>query len=126
MEKQESWREWDLVGLNVTQLRIDYAFSVHLWSLERDLLIRFGVPFALRLTSGELVTLEPELPGGVALALSILHQPAASFQISSADRCVLRLADGVELSSEPHPKYEAWESWGSGDLEPASWIAKIE
>ena len=125
MEEQESWQEWDLSGLSVTQLRLDHAFSVHLWSLDRDLLVRFGTPFTFRPTSGEAVTIDPEDPRAVVPALAVLHQPAASFRVSSADRCALRLADGSELSSERHLEYEAWESEGSGDLESASWLAQI-
>lgn len=125
MEKREAWHEWDLSGLTVTQLRLDYAFSVHLWSLDRDLLVRFATPFTFRPASGVAVTIDPTVPGAVAPALSVLHQPAATFRVSSADRCTLRLAGGSELSSARHPEFEAWESSGSGDLEPASWLARI-
>ena len=125
MEEQESWSEWDLTGLSVTQLRLDHAFSVHLWALDRDLLARFSTPFTYRPATGEAVTIDPEEPGAVVPALAVLHEPAASFRASSRGRCVLRLADGSEVASEPHPEYETWESSGSGDLEAASWIAGI-
>ena len=125
MEEQESWQEWHLSGLSVTQLRLDHAFSVHLWSLDRDLLVRFGAPFTFRPASGDTVAIDPEDPAAVVPALSVLHQPAASFRVSSEDRCTLRLADGSELSSERHSDFESWESSGSGDLESASWIAQI-
>ena len=125
MEEQESWQEWDLSGLSVTQLRLDHAFSVHLWSLDRDLLVRFGTPFTFRPASGETVMIDPENVSAVVPVLSVLHQPAATFRVSSADRCELRMADGSKLSSERHPDFESWESRGSGDLESASWLAQI-
>ena len=122
MAKREDWQEWDLTGLEVTQLRLDYTLHVHLWTLERDFLITFGVPFVLHSPSEAPVTLDPAVSEAMAPVLSLLHEPAASFAASSLGRCVLRMADGTELRSEPHPTYEAWESRGSGDLEAASFL----
>lgn len=122
MSEREEWQEWDLTGLEVTQLRLDYALHVHLWTLERDFLLALGTPFEFHSPSKATVTLDPAVSEATAPVLSLLHKSAASFAASSLGRCVLRMADGTELRSGPHPTYEAWESRGSGDLEAASFL----
>ena len=59
MTETTEWREWNLSGLKVTQLRFDYSLHVHLWALERELLVSFGVPFVFRSPDGEERTFDP-------------------------------------------------------------------
>jgi len=59
MDNQQ-WREWNLEGLEVTQLCFDFQFRVQMWSSERSLLITFGSPVVLRSNTGEPLLLDPE------------------------------------------------------------------
>ena len=119
MDNQQ-WREWDLAGLDVTQLRFDVQFHVHLWSSERSLLITFGSPVVLRSDTDGTLLLNPEQTHTWSPLLSLLFQPAVSFRASSEGHCQLRFQNGFELSCAPDERYEAWESHGSGELASAS------
>lgn len=120
MRGQAKRQTWDLSGLNVTQLRLDYQFHVHMWSPERDLVVTFGTSFTFRAPTGESRAFDPEQTASLCPLLSLLHRPVAAFAISSESECVLRFEDGSELRGEPHESYEAWEAHGTGDLEGAS------
>jgi len=120
MKERAEWRTWDLSGLRVTQLRLDFQFHVHLWSLDRGLLITFGTPFTLRSPTGEVQIFDPERGEELCPLLSLLHRPVAKFAASPEGACSLRFEDGAELRAEPHEGYEAWESHGTGELEGAS------
>jgi hypothetical protein len=125
MKEQAEWQAWNLSGLEVTQLRLDFQFHVHMWSLERDLLITFGTPFTFRSATGEVYTFDPERTEGLCPLLPLLHRSVATFTASSDGECVLRFEDGAELRGEPHEKYEAWESHGTGLLEGASLLCGV-
>jgi hypothetical protein len=125
MSVSEAWAEWDLSGLAVTQIRIDSSFQVHLWKLDRDLLLQLTTPFTYHQASGAAVIVDPEALETVVPALAVLHQSAIVFRASSLGRCELRFADGSSLTSQAQPAYEAWESHGSGALESASLLATI-
>jgi len=94
MTVQAEWRTWELSGLTVTQLRFDFSFSIHMWSLQRDLLITFGTPFTLQSDIGEAQTFDPERNETLAPLLSLLHRKVAGFSASSKGECVLRFEDG--------------------------------
>ena len=125
MTEQSEWRTWDLSGLDVTQLLFDFQFHVHMWSLQRDLLISFGMPFTFRSPDGEIRTYEPEQSESLWPLLGLLHRDVTTFAASSKGGCVLRFADGSELRGEPHEQYEAWESHGTGELESASLLCGV-
>jgi Family of unknown function (DUF6188) len=125
MKEQAEWRTWDLSDLKVTQLRLDYYFHVHMWSLERDLLITFGTPFTLRSPTGEIRTFDPERSEELCPLLSLLHRSVVMFSALSEGACRLQFEGSAELRGEPHEKYEAWESHGTGDLEGASLLCDI-
>ena len=93
MDEAEVWTEWNLTGLQVTQLWFDYRFHVHFWALDRDLLLVFGTPFTYRPGTGKSVILDPEQNETLAALLSLLHKPVHSFSASSRGQCVLRLSD---------------------------------
>ena len=125
MKEHAEWRTWDVTGLKVTQLRLDYQFHVHMWSLERDLLITFGTPFTLRSATGEIHTFDPERSEELCPLLSLLHRSVVRFSASSKGACTLQFEDGADLRGEPHEKYEAWESHGTGELEGASLLSVV-
>ena len=120
MTEGATWREWSLRGLEVTQLRFDYQFHVHVTARDRELLLVFGLPFRLRAPSGGERTLDPEQNDTLAPLLSLLHRPLEGFAAASDGRCVLRFTDGTELHAEPHEYYEAWHAEGTGALADAS------
>ena len=120
MEKHPQWREWDLSGLEVTQLRFDFSFHIHLWSSGRSLLVVFGSPIVLRSDGAGALLLDPEQTETLSPLLSLLFRPAMAFRASSEGHCQLRFQDGYELSCAPDQQYEAWESHGTGDLADAS------
>ena len=101
MEEQAEWRRWNLNGLTVTQLRVDYQFHLHMWSLEQDLLITFATPFTLRSSKSEVHILDPEQSESLCPLLSLLHRPVETFSASSTGECVLRFEDGTELRGVP-------------------------
>ena len=125
MSEQAEWRTWSLAGLEVTQLRFDYQFHVHMWLPDRDLLVSFGTPFALRLRAGEPRTFDPERNESLGPLLSVLHLPVTQFAASSEGECALLFGDGAELRGTPHERYEAWESRGTGDLASASLLCGV-
>ena len=112
-------------GLKVTQLRLDFQFHVHLWSLDRDLLVTFGTPFTLRSPTGEVYIFDPERGEELCPLLSLLHRSVAKFAASPEGACSLRFEDCAELYAEPHEEYEAWESHGTGELEGASLLCGV-
>src|ERR1044071_2126994 len=113
MKEQDEWRTWSLKGLTVTQLRFDCQFHVHMWSLDRDLLVSFGAPFTLHTRAGDSRMFDPERVETLCPLLSLLRRPAAEFAASSGGRCRLRLEDGSELRGEPHDRYEAGLALGA-------------
>ena len=125
MNVNAEWRTWDLIGLKVTQLRLDFQLHVPMWSLQREILIIFGTPFVLRRPTGEDQIFDPEQSETLCPLLSLLHRPVERFAASSDGRCLLRFADGTELHGEPHEKYEAWETHGEGDLGDASLLCGV-
>jgi hypothetical protein len=125
MKEQVEWRTWDVDGLKVTQLRLDSRFHVHMWSLERDLLISFGAPFKRRAETGEVCTFDPERSETLCPLLTLLGRAVSQFAASSEGECALLFADGSELRVEPHEKYEAWEARGTGGLEGASLLCDV-
>lgn len=125
MKEQAGWRTWNLTGLKVTQLRFDDQFHVHMWSLERDLLISFGAPFTFHRQASEPRTFDPERGETLCPLLSLLHWPLMEFAATPSGHCRLRFEDGSELRGAPHERYEAWESRGTGELESASLLCDI-
>ena len=125
MQEQAEWRTWNLNGLTVTQLRVDYQFHLHMWSLERELLITFATPFTLRSSKSEVHTFDLEQSESLCPLLSLLHRPVETFSASSTGECVLRFEDGTELRGVPHERYESWESHGTGELEDASLLCGV-
>ncbi len=119
MDNQQ-WREWNLEGLEVTQLCFDFQFRVQMWSSERSLFITFGSPILLRPNTGEPLLLDLEQTNTLSPLLSLLFRPAVSFRASSEGHCQLRFQNGSELSCAPDERYEAWESHGTGGLASAS------
>ena len=111
--------------MRVTQLRFDAEFHVHMWTLEKDLLVVFGTPFTFRSTDGQIRQFNPEQSEELGPLLSILQKHAITFSSSSLGSCTLSFEDGTELHSEPHPLYEAWYSKGSGNLSSASLLCGV-
>ncbi len=97
MDNQQ-WREWNLEGLEVTQLRFDFQFHVHLWSSERNLWITFGSPIVLRSNTGEPLLLDPEQTHTLSPLWSLLFRPVVSFRASLEGHCQLCFRNGSELS----------------------------
>ena len=125
MSERSEWLTWSLAGLEVTQLRFDYQFHVHVWSPDRDLLVSFGAPFTLRPPEGEPHTFDPERNESLGPLLSLLHLPVTQFAASSGGECALLFGGGAELRGAPHERYEAWESHGKGDLASASLLCGV-
>ncbi len=78
MKEQYRWRNWGLAGLEVTQLRFDYRFHVHMWSLDRDLLISFGAPVRVISPAGESRAFDPERGETLCPLLPLLHRRPSS------------------------------------------------
>ncbi len=96
-----------------------------MWSLQGDLLITFGAPFTLQSVAGGTQAFDPERHETLYPLLSLLHRAVLSFSASSEGECVLRFEGGLELRGAPHEKYEAWESHGTGKLDPASLLCGV-
>jgi len=115
-----AWRSWDLKGLRVTQLRFDAQLHIHMWTLDRDLLVSFGNEFIFKDADGRTSTFDPERVSELAPILGLLFKPVLQSSASSTGICILKFEDGSELQCEPHEKYEAWESRGTENLQGAS------
>jgi hypothetical protein len=125
MATEGEWRTWDLRGLQVTQLRFDFQFHIFTWSLERELIITFGLPFTYRSPDGNIQTFNPEQNESLGKLLSLLHRDLTTFAASSEGECMLTFEDGSELLAEPHQQYESWESHGNGQLQDASLLCAV-
>jgi hypothetical protein len=112
-------RVWQLGGHEVTQLVIDYRFSLQIWwredASDNDVTVTVGVPFVLR-TTDSVQAIDPEATSSVALALSILHKPVESVIAYRNGRLRITFVDGFEIAVEKHPQYESWEAYGHGLL----------
>lgn len=124
MDKPEQWAEWSLDGLRVTQIRLDQALHIHMWSLEKDLLLWLGTPFMFRDRAGNEFRVDPSVVSDTIPVLPVLGSNARLFRASSHSRCELVTDFGV-VSAEIHPRFEAWYSEGSGDLEGANLLSPI-
>jgi hypothetical protein len=120
MGSPQQWREWNLEGLEVTQLRFDFQFHVQIDSSERSLQITLSSPIILRSDMDAPLLLDPEQTYTLSPLLSLLFKPVVSFRASSDGDCHLRFQNGAELSCAPDERYEAWESHGTGELASAS------
>jgi hypothetical protein len=95
-----------------------------MWTLQRDLLVSFGVPFIFHDTSRDNL-ISPEKPAELSPLLFLMSQPVKRFAVSSEGHCILEFTSGLELRASPHEKYEAWQSVGTGNLETASFFCDI-
>ena len=124
MDNHPQWREWNLEGLEVTQLCFDYQFRVQMGLPERSLLITFSSPVILRSNNDEPLLLDPEQTRTLSSLLSLLFQPTVTFRASSEGHCQLRFQNGSELSCAPDERYEAWASLDTGELTSASLLCE--
>ncbi len=115
IEEPERW-VIPLSGRTVTQLRIDYAFSLQFLERWSDIVIRIGVPFLLARSGEHFAKLAIE-PDSLCPALC-LHNKVAEFGYAYKDgRLDLRFTDGTALRVETsQDAYEAWELSGSRGL----------
>ncbi len=120
MNQSVEWREWDLTGLLVTQLRFDYQVHVHMWTFERDLYLQIGSPFTFQTAEGVVWECDGETSRNLCSLLALRFRSVTQFRSSSDGVCQLIFADDAMLTCMPDPQYEAWESHGSGDLASAS------
>ncbi len=120
MNESIEWREWDLQGLEVTQLCFDHQLTMTMWSRERHLSIKFQTQISFCSADGCDTPFDPEQTTTLSPLLSLLHCPLACFRASSDGHCEVFFQDGTRLSCAPDGQYEAWDSQGSGDLSSAS------
>lgn len=120
MSEPVEWREWDLQGMQVTQLCFGHELTIVMWSPERHFSITFETQVSFRSADAGDTILQPEQPSTLSPLLSLLHRPAACFRVSPDGHCRLQFENSDELSCVPDDSYEAWNSHGSGDLASAS------
>ncbi len=119
MSLQVQWREWNLTGLEISQLHFDSRVTFNLWFQERKLVLVFGCPFTFRTAEGVVWECHGEKSETLCPLLPLCFRPASIFRASSEGNCELIFEDGGRLSCSPDENYEAWESHGSGDLATA-------
>jgi hypothetical protein len=125
MAEDVTWREWDLSGLTVDQLRFDSQVTVLVQEgLRRSLFLMFGSPFEYRPPTGVAVPIDSQsvTTEQAGLLVGLLWRPAKLFRVSSTGYCELHIDNGVVIAARPDADYESWHSSGTGDLESASML----
>jgi uncharacterized protein DUF6188 len=97
-----------LVGKRVTQLTVDFGFTVLFWSPGYNAQIRIGQPFTFASHDGKTSRVEPGNVDTVCPALKIFDKDATSAAVENG-ALRIELDGGALLLVFPHPKYEAWE-----------------
>jgi len=119
------WIFRDLTGLSVTQLKFDFRLHIHMWSLQRSLMVTLGATFTIHWSGDRVESFDPEKMSSLGELLKVFNCPVSEFRASRQGQCILVFADGVEIHCQPHPQYEAWESEGTGDLESVSLLCGV-
>jgi hypothetical protein len=104
-----------LVGRHVTQLRVDYAFTLIFWSREYSAEIRIEAPFTLTSADGQTFHVEAENVETVSPALQVLNQVASEVAVQHGTLHI-EFEGRTAISVSPLPKHEAWNLCGSGGL----------
>lgn len=108
---------WQLpiVGGEVTQVRIDYAFGLMIDTFgdadPMTVMLRINTPFTFH-SSTSSITVDPEHTAAAG-ALATLHKAVVVDAIAMrTGDLVVRFADGSAIEVPPHDQYEAWEVHG--------------
>ncbi|HKW24808.1 MAG TPA: DUF6188 family protein [Terriglobales bacterium] len=104
-----------LAGRRVTQLKVDFGFTVSLWSPDLYVEIRIEQPFTFTSRDGRRYHVRPDDIETVCAALQIFNQVASG---AAVDNGALRVEFESKLSFfvSPHQKYEAWTIAASNGL----------
>jgi hypothetical protein len=104
-----------LIGRRVTQLRIDFGFTLHFWSREFQAEIRIETPFTFTSRDGQTFHVEPGEVESLCPALHIFNQVATAATIESG-ALDIEFEGKAGIAVPPHPTYEAWTIAGSRGL----------
>lgn len=111
-------RVWRLDGHEVTQLIVNYAFTIVIWwrdqKSDNSVTIVLEQPFSVK-RDDHTQDFDPEQTGTLCNALDILYQPVESLTAFRNGRLVLRFTDTSELISEKDDSYESWHIFGTGE-----------
>jgi|SRR5579872_1609672 len=97
-----------LVGKRVTQLKVDFGFTVLFWSPGYKAEIRIEQPFTFTPHGDSTLRVEPGNVDTVCAALKIFNKDVAAISVENGTLRV-EFEGGAWLLVSPHPKYEAWD-----------------
>ncbi len=118
--KKSIWKEWDLTGHDLQQLRFAYPVDLLIGSDKQLLEIRYETKITLVRPDGTTLELEPAKTSTLGPLLELLHQPVIRFAASDIGESILEFATGIQIHASPHDQFEAWSSQGFGKLRKAS------
>lgn len=109
---------WTFTGQRVTQLCVDATSArLHSWSLQASLDVRLSAPFILQQADGKPRLVDPRAPEQLAPLLTLVGRALDRLTVEAAGRLALSLSDGTMLTTEAHPRLEAFDVRGGGALE---------
>lgn len=103
-----------IVGAQITQLRVDHAFTLICVSSAGDVFeIIIEGAFRLDAPGDTPAQLRPDgLPSHLAPALDVLGREIEAIQLDTDERLHIGLTGGVRLSIGPDSEYETWQVVG--------------
>ena len=124
LDQSPDRHRWTLKGHRVTQFCADLGSArLQSWSLQSSLEIRLAVPFALAHADGIVREVDPDEPERLAPLLSLLGREIVELVVTHTGALSVAFSDGTTISVESHPRYEAFEVQGGGELEGLAYLA---
>ena len=115
LTKQTDRQTWNLEGLEVTYLHLDYRFAFDCWEANSQLTVIIATQFELRYTDHRVIC-NPADVNSVKEAIAILHKSLKSLSAFSDGRLLVTFVDGTEISVAKDLQYEAWQARGQEEL----------
>jgi Family of unknown function (DUF6188) len=105
LEESPSGWSVDPLGAEVTQLQIDFAFSM---TIDQEIHVRLATPFTY-FDGSAVHNIDPELTHTQAPLLGLFNMVVTSaFVAKSTDELTISFADGRWIRARRHPTFEAY------------------
>lgn len=122
LSKTSDQHNWEFINLAVTQLTFDPGtFRFVAWTLDGDIDVRFGAPFLFG-EGPDAPSFDPIDTQSLSPVLSLVGCELAAATVLRSGALSVSPTNGKTLRIHPHPKFEAWESEGTGILSEFSYL----
>jgi Family of unknown function (DUF6188) len=105
LEESPSGWSVDPLGAEVTQLQIDFAFSM---TIDQEIQVRLATPFTY-FDGSAVHNIDPEMTHAQAPLLGLFNMVVTSIRVAnSSEELTISFADGRWIRSSRHPAFEAY------------------